>query len=1207
MRRVVKQKGNETGHEFLTVSGTTASTGPVAPSDSQPPSYSLKRSTTSDLAPPSKRIKVGHDEDRQSLREIVIQYDGSDVHSKLSQRLQALDPSHPALKQAQYIDEHVGTCAADFFWCNYSKNGPTTEQDAKLVQIIKNWNYTVPNLDPTSPGFNVSPKFLRLFQIVKAFEPYGKDFRGIIFVKCRITATVIAQLFSMLSELLPSIKTFAFTYDDDQKEMYQKFESGNLNLAIATKSLEDLDFPDVTVVIRFDLSEELLSYAYHRSFLAAEKETFLVHMVNNGHQPPHLLRTNNATEPDLLRWIKIVGEDPAGAVPPIVLQLEPFDEGQEDAEQDRIIEPTTGGVITLLTATAVLYRLASRANDINFPSPLFDFHKEGNLYTCTLLWQHILPRRISGRTYPSKAHARRSACYNFCDALWRAGVLEPDAFLSPLKSIAWHSSELASRDTSLGVQVYPRKSPNFWSHSPLQELYLFPTVIIIPALKDKYAPLLLLTRQPLPTCPAFNLFLDDVTVNIEIVKYSPFTVEPKQLVLLHSYTLRLCRSVANKAFTCPIEAMPYFLAPLQRPWERKSPHSIIHDDIPWQLVAEAAESWCKPLAYGPAHIVAADVNDAVLLDRATELTRRYEALCVRPDLSPLSHPEDSPREASYANLLEYCKAVRKNFERLKDENQALVEIASVMTSTSHLDPAKPQQVSGPPPPKYLIPELCLKFTVPASTFRTALLFPSISRRLDSFLLVKELNARFFNHQIAEDLLNMAITTTSSRMEFDYERLELLGDSFLKYLASIYVFVNEPSNREGALHRARQQIVNNQCLFRSVDCVGLPAYIQSKAFSVKAWQPPNFQVTENAGVKTEVMEKKLQKEREQRLGDKVVADIAEAILGAAYLSGGRDVALLAAKSLNLPFPNVDTWADLRRKLLVPPAKISAKLASGTIEAVHELIGCKLTSKHLIAQALTHASISVYDRVSYERLEFIGDAILELLIVDHIYARNSSLTAGDLTVFKGSMGSNQTLAAICVDSGLYQHVLLSDNLRPIVEDYVQHLKAVKYEATNMAAIEGRSVGQYWQELNAPKVLSDVVESILGASYLSDDMVGAESVFDTLLQPFFNRYFMEDTVSQHPTKTLLERLQANKCLDFRVVKEKLGLQARCSIVVHGVILAMGEGSSTSLATRQASWCALDALDGDPSFLEVCNCAKEGRERKAIVFEDVLSSLDD
>jgi hypothetical protein len=62
-----------------------------------------------------------------------------------------------------------------------------------------------------------------------------------------------------------------------------------------------------------------------------------------------------------------------------------------------------------------------------------------------------------------------------------------------------------------------------------------------------------------------------------------------------------------------------------------------------------------------------------------------------------------------------------------------------------------------------------------STFRTALLIPSITRRIDNFLLVKELNARFFDHQISEVLLDMAISAPSARLEYDYERLELLGE------------------------------------------------------------------------------------------------------------------------------------------------------------------------------------------------------------------------------------------------------------------------------------------------------------------------------------------------------------------------------------------------------------------------------------------------
>lgn len=58
--------------------------------------------------------------------------------------------------------------------------------------------------------------------------------------------------------------------------------------------------------------------------------------------------------------------------------------------------------------------------------------------------------------------------------------------------------------------------------------------------------------------------------------------------------------------------------------------------------------------------------------------------------------------------------------------------------------------------------------------RTAMLLPSIMRRMDDLLLVKEMNARFFDHAIRDDLLHNAICAPSAGLEYDYERLELLG-------------------------------------------------------------------------------------------------------------------------------------------------------------------------------------------------------------------------------------------------------------------------------------------------------------------------------------------------------------------------------------------------------------------------------------------------
>lgn len=66
------------------------------------------------------------------------------------------------------------------------------------------------------------------------------------------------------------------------------------------------------------------------------------------------------------------------------------------------------------------------------------------------------------------------------------------------------------------------------------------------------------------------------------------------------------------------------------------------------------------------------------------------------------------------------------------------------------------------------------FNLQYSTMKTAMLLPSIMRRVDDLLLVKEMNASFFDHSIREDLLHNALCTPSAGLEYDYERLELLG-------------------------------------------------------------------------------------------------------------------------------------------------------------------------------------------------------------------------------------------------------------------------------------------------------------------------------------------------------------------------------------------------------------------------------------------------
>ena len=121
---------------------------------------------------------------------------------------------------------------------------------------------------------------------------------------------------------------------------------------------------------------------------------------------------------------------------------------------------------------------------------------------------------------------------------------------------------------------------------------------------------------------------------------------------------------------------------------------------------------------------------------------------------------------------------------------------------------------------------------------------------------------------------------------------------------------------------------------------------------------------------------------------------EAITGAAYISGGRECALRVLKIMTVPIPGISQWSDFGSRVVIPYANTVAQLRAESIEAVEKIVGHKFREPHLLAQAMvcltffaflvrvvhrstvqTHSSVRTNGMTSYERLEFIGDAILD----------------------------------------------------------------------------------------------------------------------------------------------------------------------------------------------------------------------------------------
>ncbi len=89
---------------------------------------------------------------------------------------------------------------------------------------------------------------------------------------------------------------------------------------------------------------------------------------------------------------------------------------------------------------------------------------------------------------------------------------------------------------------------------------------------------------------------------------------------------------------------------------------------------------------------------------------------------------------------------------------------------------------------------------------------------------------------------------------------------------------------------------------------------------------------------------------------------------------------------------------------------------TLQQIEQIIGYEFTDKHLLAKAFTHSSAVDNRLLSNERLEFLGDAVLAVVICQTLFERFSDYLEGDLTKIKSMLVSRETCAKVSRRLGL-----------------------------------------------------------------------------------------------------------------------------------------------------------------------------------------------
>ena len=153
--------------------------------------------------------------------------------------------------------------------------------------------------------------------------------------------------------------------------------------------------------------------------------------------------------------------------------------------------------------------------------------------------------------------------------------------------------------------------------------------------------------------------------------------------------------------------------------------------------------------------------------------------------------------------------------------------------------------------------------------------------------------------------------------------------------------------------------------------------------------------------------------------------------------------------------------------------------------------RFSDAHLLLRAVTHRSFSIDHN---ERLEFLGDSVLNLAVADLLFQRLSALPEGDLSRVRANLVKQDTLHRLAVELGLPDVIRLGEG-------------------------EARSGGQ-----KRPSILADALEAIIGAVYLDAGFAAAQSLVHRLFQAVEINPEMQ-AIGKDPKTELQEWLQARK----------------------------------------------------------------------------------
>lgn len=1188
--------------------------------------------TTRDLTLLRKTV---HRADEEILRyALPPQVVPTQLYRELHARYKELDILDKMFQRAQDISDHLGSWCSDFYWKltlreaiaakgeahltrahDHKRGAQTLGQLNQQIDLFKQALTFVESHALTFPAL-VSPilsnKILRLNDYLQRHFEHPSDMRCVVFVEQRHTARLLAKVFehigganlhagALVGSGATGLAEMSVSFREQIVTM-MKFRTGEINCLFATSVAEEgLDVPDCNLVIRFDPCKTMIQYIQSRG-RARHKHSKFVHMLETGNGSHKLMLKENRLAEQYMR--QFCERLPANRY------LEGNDDENDQMKGDRnifVIE-ATGAKVTYANCLQILQHFVSMlpTEEEELLQPFYVVTPVMNKFVCEVILPSCSPfPGLVGAERRRKSLAKRSAAFKACVELYNRHLLDDNLIPIYKKQLP------AMRNAALAIGMKKadgydmRLKPELWTFgrgTTPERLHLL-RIDLPDGLDRRHRSMILLSRQILGAFPTFPLFLASGKSSLVVTTSvtSALQVTNEDVEVLTTFTLRVFKDVFNKTYENDSSKMSYWLVPGRTGSADTAKEA--RDLIDWEAVFQSSRDgeyrW-SPQMNSPFLV------DKFLVDPFSG-ANRYFCERIATEYKPSDPvPPDTVKKGKFKdNILDYSVNLwRKSRQRAEwNPDQPVMQTEKVLLRRNMLaqpEPASSTSVTT----AFLCPEPLKISTLDSDFVTSCLAFPAIIYRIEAYLIALEA-CKKFDLNVEPSLALEAVTKDSDNtddhdqnhekinfqegMGRNYERLEFLGDCFLKMATSLSTFVRYPSDNEFESHVKRMLMLCNQNLCKVAKELRLYEYIRTQAFSRRTWYPEGLKLLEGKGFK--MTETEMPK---HQLGEKNIADVCESLIGAAFLTHHSRERWTpkswteAIKAVTLFVGSEDhsmmVWSDYINGYKKPAYQI-AEATGSQLD-----LASKVEKEHayhfkypgLLRSAFLHPSQPFsWERVpSYQRLEFLGDSLLDLVCVTHLFYKYPDKDPGWLTEHKMAMVANKFLGALCVDIGFHRHLR---HHHPILESQIRTYVTELEEAKRLS---NGAVDTWTLVHDPPKCLADMVEAYIGAMFIDSNFNYAEvqRFFDEHIRKYFEDMTIYDTFANgHPITRLHHMLgDSFGCNEHRLMADEILAEdaitkkVMVGLIIHTTVICGDVSKSVKYSKMRVASAAYEELRG-------------------------------